>query len=113
MPFQGEGEFVTALPAVLRQQGRSGGEIGERGSIGGGGLGAPTREQVKLRQPFALVSRRDQGDAAVELIDDVEDRLVPLFRGRVRGEQPADPQVRLGAQLLRYERIGGLLDAVV
>ena len=51
--------------------------------------------------------------AAVELIDDVEDRLLPLLGRRVRREQPADPEVRLGAQLLRDQRIGGFLNAVV
>jgi len=34
--------------------------------------------------------------AAVELIDDLEDRLVPLSRRRPRRQQPAYPQVRLG-----------------
>ena len=53
--LQREGEFVPALPRVLRQQGRTGSEIGEGGSVGGGGLGAATREQVELGQLLTLV----------------------------------------------------------
>ena len=55
----------------------------------------------------------DQGGAAVELIDDFEDGLFALFRRGMRREQPADAQMRLGAQPFRYQRIGGLLDTVV
>ena len=55
----------------------------------------------------------DQRGAAVELIDDLEDRLLPLLRRGMRREQPADPQMRLGARPLRDQRIGGLLDPVV
>ena len=51
--------------------------------------------------------------AAIELIDDLEDRFVAFRRRRVRGEQHADAQVSLGAQLLRDQRVRGFLHAVV
>ena len=51
-----EGELVPALPAVVRQQCRTGGEIGERRGVGGRGLGAPARDQVELGELLALVS---------------------------------------------------------
>ena len=41
---------------VLRQQRRTGGEIGERRGVGGRGLGALARDQVELGQLLALVS---------------------------------------------------------
>ena len=55
----------------------------------------------------------DQRGAAVELIDDLEDRLLPLLRRRLRHQQPADPEMDLGAQCFRDQRIGGLLHPVV
>ena len=42
--FEGERELMLALPAILRQQDRPGGEIAERGCVGGGGFGAFTRD---------------------------------------------------------------------
>ena len=104
---------MPALPAVLRQQCRTGDQIGQRRGVGGRSLGALARDQIELGQLLALVSRGDQGRAAVELIDDLEDRLFPLLGRRVRREQPPDSKVRLGAQLFRDQRIGGFLNAVV
>ncbi len=111
--LQREAELVTALPRILRQQGRTRGEIGERRGIGGRGLGALAREQVELGQLLALVPCGDQRGAAVELIDDLEDRILPLLRWCVGREQPADTQMRRDAQLLRDQRIRGFLDAVM
>jgi hypothetical protein len=62
---------------------------------------------------LALVSCGDQGGSAVELIDDLEDLLLPLLGRDVRREQSPDSQVRLDALLLRDQRIGGLLNAIV
>ena len=62
---------------------------------------------------LALVLCGDQRGAAVELIDDLEDRLLPLLRRRVRRQQPADPQMRRGAQVCRDQRIGGFLNPVM
>src|SRR5882757_10697328 len=53
--LQRKGELVPALPRVFRQQGRTGGQIGERRGVGGSGLGAPAREQVELGQLLSLV----------------------------------------------------------
>ena len=54
--------------------------------------------QVELGQLLPLSRRGDQRGAAVELIDDLEDRLFELFRGACCREHSADPQVRLGAR---------------
>src|SRR5258708_36344054 len=47
------------------------------------------------------------------MIDDLEDRLLPFLRGRVRREQPSDPEMGCGAQICRYQYVGGFLDAVM
>ena len=57
--------------------------------------------------------RGDQGRAAVELIDDLIDRLLSLLRRCVRRKQPSDAQMRLGAHRFRNEQIGRFLNAVV
>ena len=56
--LQREGELVPALPAVLRQQRRTGDEIGERRGVGRRGLGALARDQVELGQLLAFVCVR-------------------------------------------------------
>ncbi len=61
------------------QQCRTRDEIGQRRGVGCGGLGALAGDQIELGQLLALLSRGDQRRAAVELIDDVEDRLLPLL----------------------------------
>ena len=76
-------------------------------------LGALAGDQVELRELLALFSRSDQDRAAVELIDDLEDRLLPFLGGRLRREQPADPQMRFRAPVLRDQRVGGFLHTVV
>ena len=104
---------MPALPGVVRQQRRTGDQILQRRGVGRRSLGALAGDQVELGQLLALVSRGDQGRAAVELIDDVEDRLLPLLGRDVRREQPPDSKVRLVAQRLRDQRIGGFLNAIV
>src|ERR1700722_19612173 len=103
LQLQRKGELVPALPLVFRQQGCSGGEMGERRSVGRRGLGALARKQVKFGQLLTLISQVDQGRAAVELVDYLEDRLLVFFCGGMRREQPSDTQVRLGAHWFRYE----------
>ena len=56
--LQREGELVPALPAILRQERRAGGEIGQRRGVGGRRLGALARDQVELGQLLALLSAR-------------------------------------------------------
>ena len=92
---------MPALPRVFLQQRRARDEIGERRGISGRRLRALARGQVELGQLLALVARGDQISTAVELIDDLEDRFLPLLRGRVRREQPSDPEMGRGALLCR------------
>ena len=51
-----EAELVATLPAVLRQQRRAGGEIGQRRGVGRRRLGALARDQVELGEPLALLA---------------------------------------------------------
>src|SRR5437762_11555689 len=51
--------------------------------------------------------------AAIELIDDLEDRVLQLLAGCFRCEQPPYSKVGLRAQFLRDQRIGCFLDTVV
>ena len=51
--------------------------------------------------------------SAVELIDDLEDLVIPLLGRRVRGQQPSDSEVHLGARCLRDQGICCFLYAVV
>jgi len=50
--------------------------------------------------------------AAVKLIDDLEDDLLGLLRRRVRHEQSSDAHVRVGAPVLRNERVRSFLHPV-
>ena len=60
-----------------------------------------------------LFSPGDHVRAAIELIDDLEERLLPLLGRDVRREQSPDSKMRLAAQLLRDQRIRGLLHPVM
>jgi len=53
--LQRKAEFLPSLPRVVRQQGRTGGEIGERRGVSGSGLGTSAGEQVELGQLLTLV----------------------------------------------------------
>ena len=79
--LQREYELRPALPPVVGQQCHTSDEIGERRGVGRRRFGAFARNQVQLGQLLALVLRCDQATAAVELIDDLEDRLLPLLGG--------------------------------
>src|SRR6185503_8324042 len=92
---------------------RTGDQILQRRGVCSRGLCALTRKQIELGHLLAFVSRGDQGRAAVELIDDVENRLLPLLGRCVRRESSPDSKVRLVATLLGYEQIGGFLNAIV
>src|SRR6266850_2595615 len=104
---------MLALPAILRQRCRTREEIGERRGVSGRCLGALARDQVELSQFLTFVSRRDEGRAAVELVDDLEDDLLALVLWRVRYEQSPDSEVCVGARPFRDERVSSFLDAVV
>ena len=113
MELEREGERAASVPAVLRQQGATRSEVGQRRGVGVSILGTLARDQVELGQLLALVLRRDQRDTAVELIDDLVDDLLAFILWRVRREQSADSQVRIGAQWFRDQRVRSLLDSVV
>ena len=76
--FEREDELVPAFPAILRQQRRTGDEIAERRGVGGRSLGSLAGDQVELGELLTFLPRRDQRRAAVELVDDLEDRLLKL-----------------------------------
>src|SRR5215470_18926345 len=77
--LQRKEQLVPALPRVVRQQCRPGTEIGERRGVGRGRLGMRARNQVELGQLLTFFDGGDTRRATVELIDDVEDRLLPLL----------------------------------
>src|ERR1700750_1789673 len=52
-------------------------------------------------------------NSSVELIDDFKRLFVSLLRGCSPRKQPSYSKMRLGAQPLRDQRIGGLLDAIM
>ena len=113
MQLEGKGDFSIVLPAILREQRRTGSQVGERRGVRGRGLGPLPRDQVEFGKLVSLVPCSDEGSAAVELIDDVEDRVPPLLRRRVCHEQAADPQMLDGLIALGDKRIGRLLNAIV
>ena len=55
---QRKSQLMPALPAILRQQRRTGIEIGERRGIGAGPLGALARDQVELGELVPFLSLR-------------------------------------------------------
>jgi hypothetical protein len=88
--------------------------IGTEGrGVGGRSLGSLAGDQVELGELFTFVSCSDQRRAAVELVDDLEDRLLPLLRRRPSSPQPADPQVVRGTRCFWDQRIGGFPHPVV
>src|SRR5207248_1115080 len=88
--FEREGEHIAPLPPILRQQRRAGGEIAKRRSVSRRGLGARARDEIELSDLLALLSRRDQRGAAVELVHNLKDRLLALFGGCLCREYPAN-----------------------
>ena len=71
-----EGELVPALPRVARQQSRTRAGIGQRRRVRRRRLGTAGGNQVQIGEPFALLARRDQHVAAVELADELENVLL-------------------------------------
>src|SRR5688572_13315521 len=104
---------MAVLPAVVRQQRRSGLQITEGRDVGGRRLRTPARNQVEFGQLLALFLRGHQDRTAIELADDVEDDLLPPVGRRVRGEQSADSQVRLGSPFPGNQRVSSLVYAVM
>src|SRR5207247_4954937 len=76
-------------------------------------LGARAGHEVEFCQPLAFLLFSDQRGATVKLIDELEDRLLPLLWRSVCCKQPPDAEMRCSASFLRDEEIGGFLDTVV
>src|SRR6266446_9890377 len=104
---------MLALPAILRHQGRTREEIGERRGVGCCILGARAGHEVEFCQLLAFLLCSDQRGATVKLIDELEDRLLPLLWRSMCCEQPPDAEMRCGVSFLRDEGIGSFLDTVV
>ena len=77
---------MAVLPAIIGEQCRTGYEVGERRVVGRGHLGARACDQVEFSELLPFSWFRDQRDAAIELIDDLEDTLVAFLPRRVRHE---------------------------
>ena len=73
LQLEREGEVVPALPGVFRQQSSSRTGIGQRRGVRCRSFGAAGGNQVQLGEALALLARRDQHAAAVELADELED----------------------------------------
>src|SRR5579864_664154 len=115
MQCQCEGDVMAPLPAVihLRHEPIAGDKILQCRGIGAGVLGTPARHEVEFGDPFSLLLRRDHRRSAVEMIYDVEDHLIELFRPDTRYQYPPDPEMCGSPFALWDERIRCLLNAVV
>ena len=76
MQLEREGELVAALPRIARQQSRARAGIGQRRSVRRRRLGTAGGNQVQIGEALALLARRDQHAAAVELADELENVLL-------------------------------------
>ena len=108
-----EDELVITFPSLFRKKGSAGPEIFERRVVCCREFRAPACDQIQFCDALATLDKGDEVGAAVELIDDLKYRLLTFFSGRMFGEENSDAQVSLGTQLLRDQRVGGFLHAVV
>jgi hypothetical protein len=76
-------------------------------------FGLPSRLQVELGDPLSFDPIRNQRQALVQLVDNVEDHLGDFFGDRSACQQPTNPQVEACTGLRRDERIGGFLSPIV
>ena len=76
-------------------------------------FGLPSRLKVELGDPLLFDPIRNQLQALVQLVDNVEDLLGDFVGGHSLREQPANPQVEARAGFRRDERIGGFLNPIV
>src|SRR5262249_14841693 len=104
---------MPTLPAVLRQMRCSGNQIPECRRVSSRCFGALSRYQIKLGDLLALVARRDQFSAPVELSDDIEDQLFAFDLWDARDEQPAYSEVSLGVHIFRDQGVRCLSDAIM
>ncbi|MCY1220413.1 hypothetical protein D9M72_324240 [compost metagenome] len=111
--LQGKTQLVAAFPAIAVEQFRPDTQIGQRRTVGVGGLGALPGQQVVLGQLFTLGAGLDQSGAAIELADDLEDSLFAPLRRRLLGQQATDAQVRLVAGGFGDQRVCRFVDTVM
>src|SRR5262249_41847626 len=104
---------MEVIPAILWEQRYSRNEICERRGVRSGRLGALSRDQVELSDLRPLASGCDQGNATIELIDDLEDRLVPLLGSGMYKQHPADSEMSFDAMGFGNQRVRGFLNTVV
>ena len=88
-------------------------KIAEGRGICGGCCGSLAGNQVEASDlvPFCVIG--DQLNAAVKLIDNIENFFVNAFSGGGFQQQSADLQVQCNLLPLRYQRVGSLLHTVV
>ena len=75
-----EAELATTLQCVLRQHRQPGSEIRQRRGVSGGRFGALASNQIQLSQMLPLVPIVDQCGATIELIDNIENRVLATFQ---------------------------------
>ena len=113
MEGEREAEFRAALPAIFGQQCLARGAIDQSRAKGRRRLRALGCKQIEPGQPFAFRNQAEQGFAAVKLADDFEHMLLERLRRHARSQQPADPQVLGLPFILREQRVGRLLNAIM
>ena len=109
----GEPERVAGALRVLGEERDAEPKVLERVPVGRGLARALARFEIELGELDALVAIGDAGDAAVELIDDVEDLLPARRRFGLSQQDPPEPEVELRALALRDAAVGRLADAIV
>src|SRR6185437_8498086 len=85
--FERKRDIVVTLPALLRQQRTAGLEVLERRRVRCGVLRTLARDQIEVRHLFAALDRRDEVRAPIQLIDDLEYRLLPFSRCSIRDQE--------------------------
>ncbi len=101
------------LPAIVCQQRCACDEIGQRRGVGSRSLRALACEQIELGEPFAFLTCGEQGSAAVELTDDLENMFLDRVRRRVLREQATDAQMLRRSLAHWRKRVRRFLDAVM
>ena len=76
-------------------------------------FGLPSCLQIELGDALSFDPSRNQPQALVQLVDNVEDPLGDFFGGRSACQPPASPQVEVCTGLRGYERVGGFLGPIV
>ena len=102
--------MVAPFPTIF-WQGATGGKIPQ--SSTGSRRWHACRPEIELGDLLAFFLRRDQRRAAVELVHDVEEAVLEVFRSGARCKQSTDPNMRHGTFAFGDKRVRRLLDPVV